>query len=173
MRPPDCKLWIVSGCALLAGIAFASGAGRPRLQPPSASWPGDARGAILRQARGLDHTITMIGFDYQSGTASRTVVAAQSGKILSSEQLPGRPQSSRAEFQEAVRLIRRDARLIGFLDRGAVPEGGFIVDGPPGSPERHRYIQIRLLTSDRRDLLKVALVDLTAGNVASARDSFE
>jgi hypothetical protein len=164
---------VASGGALWCGIALAMGGSRLHPVPASTSCHGDAPGTVVRQVRGPDDTITMILFDYQCGMASRVVVAAKSGQVLSNDRLPGRPQSSRAEFREAVRLIGRDARLTGLLARGAVPEGGFIVDGPPGSPDRHRYVQIRLLTPDRRDLLKVALVDLTAGDVATARDSFE
>lgn len=117
--------------------------------------------------------MTIIQFDYGAGAAFRTVVAAKSGKVLSTERLPGRPQSSRAEFLEAVRLISQTPPLAGLVARGAVPEGGFIVDGPPGSLKWHRYIQIRLLSANRRDLLQVVSVDLTAKNIALVKDSFE
>ena len=77
------------------------------------------------------------------------------------------------EFQDAVCLIGADPMVGRLLAEGAIAEGGFIVDGPAGHPVGHRYIQIRLLSPDRQDLLRVALVDLTARVVASVRSSFE
>jgi hypothetical protein len=115
----------------------------------------------------------MVRFNYATGQASRVVVDESSKKVLREQKFPGRPQSSRQEFEEAVRIIRRDPNLAGLMAGGAVPEGGFIVDGPSGHPSNDRYIQIRLLSPDRRSLLRVTLVDLTVGTVASARDSFE
>jgi hypothetical protein len=128
---------------------------------------------ILRRVEGPDHTITSIRFDYVRGTATRTEINRNSGKVLRSQNLPGRPQSSRREFLEAISIITRDTKLGGLLLSGAVPEGGFIVDGPPDHPAKDRYIQIRLLSQDRVELLRVVLVDLSEGTVASARRSFE
>ena len=101
------------------------------------------------------------------------VVDRKSGKVLQQRKFAGRPQGSRQEFQEAVRIVRQDQQLSSFLASGAATEGGFIVDGPPGHPLQDRYIQVRLLTPDRLTLLRVVLVDLTTGVVASARNSFE
>lgn len=127
----------------------------------------------LRKMSGPDHTITAITIDYTTGIASRIVMAEDSGKVLREQQLAGQPQSSKEEFKEAVEIIGRDRNLTNFISGGAVPEGGFIVDGPYNHPSQDRYIQIRLLTPGRERLLRVVLVDLTAGVVASARDSFE
>jgi len=110
---------------------------------------------------------------YTSGTASRIVTDEKTGAVLSEQRLPGRPQSSREEFREAVEIIGRDSDLSSLLSDGAIAEGGFIVDGPPDHPSRHRYIQIRLLTPDRGKMLRVVLVDLTIGAVASAKNWFE
>jgi hypothetical protein len=138
---------------------------------------GNARGdgpvQILRQVRMPDHTIMVIRFDHASGTASRIVMEEASGKVLQEQTYTGRPQSSSQEFQDAVCIIGSHATLRGFIAGGAVAEGGFIVDGPPGQPASHRYIQLRLLSPDRQRLLQVALVDLTARVVASVRSSFE
>jgi|GEM_PF-3888584 hypothetical protein len=128
---------------------------------------------VLRRVRRPDQTITLIQFSHASGTASRIVMDQNTGKVLREREFPGRPQSSRQEFQQAVHIIRQDQKLAGLISGGAATEGGFIVDGPPGHPLQDRYIQIRLLTPDRRTLLRVVLVDLTAGAVASARTSFE
>jgi hypothetical protein len=128
---------------------------------------------ILRQVRMPDRTIVVIRFDHARGTASRLVLDEASGEVFQEQTYAGRPQSSWGEFQDAVCIIGRDATLARLLAEGAVAEGGFIVDGPAGHPVSHRYIQIRLLSPDRRSLLRVALVDLTERTVASARSSFE
>jgi hypothetical protein len=128
---------------------------------------------ILRQARISDRTIVTLQFDHASGTASRVVVDEGSGKVLQEHIYAGRPQSSRYEFHDAVLIIRCDPALGRLIAEGAVLEGGFIVDGPAGHSASHRYIQIRLLSSDRQNLLRVALVDLTERVVASVRSSFE
>ncbi|MHB8272575.1 hypothetical protein [Bradyrhizobium sp.] len=128
---------------------------------------------ILRQVRVPDHTIIAIRFDHASGTASRVVMDEASGKVLHEHTYAGRPQSSSQEFQDAVCIIGSHSGLRSLIAAGAVAEGGFIVDGPSGHPASHRYIQIRLLSPDRQHLLQVALIDLTARMVASARSSFE
>jgi len=127
---------------------------------------------VLRQIKMPDRMIGMIRFDYASGVATRVVVDESSGKILQYQTYPGRPQSSRQEFHEAVSIIGHDPKLARLVEGGAVTEGGFIVDGPAGHPRNDRYIQIRLLSADRRNLLRVVLVDLTERVVASARSSF-
>jgi hypothetical protein len=76
--------------------------------------------------RGSNQTLAIIAFDYATGTASRIVVEEGSGKVLHEQPLPGRPQSSREEFQEAVQIIGRDAGLAGFFREGAIPEDGFL-----------------------------------------------
>lgn len=127
----------------------------------------------LRQVRMPDHTTSIIRFDHASGTASRVVLDESSGKVLHQQTYAGRPQSSVWEFQQAVSVIACDPILGRLVADGAVAEGGFIVDGPPDRPAHHRYIQIRLLAPDRRDLLRIAVVDLTQQAVASAQSSFE
>lgn len=128
---------------------------------------------VLRQAYEQDRAITLIVFDYATGTASRIVLDGSSRKVLRERILPGRPQSSRKEFREAIEIISRDRKLGHFITNGAVPEGGFIVDGPSGHPSQDRYIQIRLLSPDRRSLLRLVLVDLTLGVAASDRAWYE
>lgn len=128
---------------------------------------------VLRQAYERDCAITLIIFDYATGTASRIVLDASRRKLLREQTLPGRPQSSPKEFQKAIEIISRERKLSHFLTSGAVPEGGFIVDGPPDYPSQDRYIQIRLLSADRRSLLRLVLVDLTRGAVVSDRPWYE
>ena len=128
---------------------------------------------ILRQLPMPDGTTVLIGFDHTRGKAFRVVIDENSGKNFQQQTYPGRPQSSRREFEKAVSIIGRNSTLAGLIAEGAVAEGGFIVDGPAGHPPNNRYIQIRLLSPDRQTLLRVALVDLTEGVVASARGYFE
>jgi hypothetical protein len=129
--------------------------------------------AILRKVQRPDRTVDTIEFDYARGTASRVVSDQTSGKVLESRGYPGRPQSSAQEFQDAVSVIGRDSALASLVAGGVAWEGGFIVDGPSGHPAVDRYIQIRLLSLDRENLLRVVLVDLTQRVVASATNSFE
>jgi hypothetical protein len=133
----------------------------------------DNRIQILRAVPMSDRTVMAIRFDHASGLASQVMIDRESGKVLQEHTYAGRPQSSSREFQDAVCLIGADPVLRRFIAQGALAEGGFIVDGPSDQPLNHRYIQIRLLSPDRRDLLQVVLVDLTAHVVASARSWFE
>src|ERR1039457_2531897 len=112
---------LVLRVACLAGVLVVTLPGGPRTDNPIRT---------LRQVRRPDHTITMIRFDYASGTASQVVIDERSGAVLRDRKYPGRPQSSRQEFQEAVSIIGHDPALASLVAGGAVPEGGFIVDGP-------------------------------------------
>lgn len=154
----------VAAMAGLAAVLLLAVGGNCRAEGPI---------QILRQVRMPDHTIMVIRFDHASGMASRVVVDEASGQVLQAQTYAGRPQSSTQEFQDAVCIIGSHPALRRLLAEGAIAEGGFIVDGPSGHPAGHRYIQIRLLSPDRQHLLQVALVDLTAHAVASARSSFE
>lgn len=132
-----------------------------------------ARANVLRRVRGPNHTVLTIAFDHATGKTSRIVADEASGKVLREESLPGRPQSNRQERDQAISIIADDPTLQFLLFNGAQTEGGFIVDGPSDHPPDHRYIQIRLLSADRRTLLRVVIVDLSAAAVASVRESFE
>jgi hypothetical protein len=134
----------------------------------AAALPGHAD--VLRQVETPRYTIA-ISVDYSSGKGAR-VIHDRNHRVVRVEPLPGRPQSNRSEFERAVAIIRTTTALEDAMRSGAVAEGGFIVDGPPGQPPHHRYIQIRLLSSDRRKLLRVVLVDLSRGVVASVRLTF-
>ncbi len=161
----------LSAACLCASVLASIRCGEPAPRPVPVNQTAGHRIRRLREIRNSNHTITVIAFDYSTGVASR-IVTDEKGKLLHRQQLRGRPQSSREEFQEAVKIIRGNPPLAGLMAGGAIPEGGFIVDGPPDHPMRDRYIQIRLLTPDRSSLLRVILVDLTAGAVASAKTSF-
>jgi hypothetical protein len=114
----------------------------------------DASGAARRIA-------TVVLFDHTAGEARRVLLDLDTGELLANRVLPGRPQGSREEFEEAARIIRRDPGLARLLDEGGVLDGGFIVADPDGS--RRRMIQLKLLSADRHSLLRSITVDLTRG----------
>jgi hypothetical protein len=122
--------------------------------------------ATTADASGKARTIvTAVLFDHTALEARRVTMDGTSGEILSDERLPGRPQSSADEFEEAVQIVRRDAELARLLDGGAVLDGGFIVDDPGGS--RRRMIQLKLMSADRRTPLRTITVDLTRRRLAA------
>lgn len=112
-------------------------------------------------------------FNYSLGNTSRFLVDTASGEVIGEEVLPGRPQPSRSEVQEALRIIQASPELAPLLQAGNVVEGGFAVDAPPGSPSNNRYIQFQLLSSDRNTLQQVIYVDLTSNNIASSSSNFQ
>jgi len=122
--------------------------------------------AVTDDASATKTVATAVIFDHTDGEARRVEIDTDSGEILAEQTLPGRPQSSREEFEEAIQVIRDDPELGGLLDEGAVLDGGFIVDDPGGS--RRRMIQLKLLSRDRYTLLRSITVDLTLGVIASS-----
>jgi len=110
---------------------------------------------------------TVVLFDHTAGEARRVLMDAVSGELLANTRLPGRPQGSREEFEEAVGIVRRDPELARLLDEGGVLDGGFIVDDPAGS--RRRMMQLKLLSADRHTLLRSITVDLTRRVIAVPR----
>ena len=108
--------------------------------------------------------VTVVLFDHTALEARRVLIDPVTNQLLLNERLPGRPQSSDAERDEAVAIVRRDPGLARLLDDGGVLDGGFIVDDPRGS--RRRIMDLKLMSADRRALLRSILVDLTAGEVA-------
>jgi hypothetical protein len=84
--------------------------------------------------------------------------------LIADQAVAGRPQRSLEEVEEASAIIRQDEELRRLLDRGAVLDGGFIVNDPGGS--RRRMIQFKLTSADRRTLLRTITVDLTLQRIA-------
>ena len=123
---------------------------------------------------------TIVLFDHTASEARQIEIDASTGDVLADRTLPGRPQSSREEFNDAIEIIRGDDELARLLDQGAVADGGFIVDdddptrGRHGTPDqdssfpRHRLIQLKLLSPDRFTLLRSIVVDLTEHVIASS-----
>ncbi|HEX8920475.1 MAG TPA: hypothetical protein VF766_03290 [Pyrinomonadaceae bacterium] len=112
---------------------------------------------------------SVIVFNYSQGRASRYLVDAETGELLSEETLRGRPQASAEEKDEAAEIIRRSDELNRLLRENNQLEGGFIVDDPRrGSSSRNRFIQFHILSPDRQRILRLVVVDLTERRVALA-----
>jgi hypothetical protein len=106
--------------------------------------------------------------NYSRGQAYRVLVDPSSGVIARQEELPGRPQSSLSERQEAKQIMSKDPTLAALLTPGVLVEGGFAVVPPPNSNPKHRYLQMHVVSSDRRSFLRTVYVDLTSGKIVAA-----
>lgn len=113
--------------------------------------------------------MTVVLFDHTALEARRVVLDPATNRLLLNELLPGRPQRSEREFDEATAIIRRDPALARLLDDGGVLDGGFVVDDALGS--RRRMLQLKLISADRRTPLRTIVVDLTRGEVASVANA--
>jgi hypothetical protein len=123
----------------------------------TAAGTGDS-GAIAKTV------VTVVLFDHTALEARRVLFDPVTNQLLLNERLSGRPQRSDAERDEAVAIVRQDPGLARLLDDGGVLDGGFIVDDPRGS--RRRIMDLKLMSADRRALLRSILVDLTGGEIA-------
>jgi hypothetical protein len=120
----------------------------------------------IRASGGQTKAVAMVVlFDHTAGEASRVLLDTVTGDVLSADRLPGRPQGSPEEFEEAVKIVRADSVLAPVLEAGGVLDGGFIVDDRGGS--RRRLMQLKLLSADRQSTLRTIHVDLTRGTIAS------
>lgn len=111
---------------------------------------------------------SIVLFNYSTGNATRYRVDALNGEVLSEETLRGRPQASPEERQEAIQIIQANPQHARLLQAGGIIEGGFIVDDPVGASPGNRFIQMHVLSSDRRRIQSVTIVDLTTGIIASS-----
>jgi hypothetical protein len=111
---------------------------------------------------------TIIVFSYGEGRAYRVLYEPATKRVVSRELLPGRPQPSAEERKEVFSLIRTDVAHAKLLAAGDVLEGGFAVDGPPGSSERDRFVQVYVLSPDRQSFVRVVTVDLTTTKIVSS-----
>jgi hypothetical protein len=115
------------------------------------------------------HLATVVLFNYTLGKATRFVIDTETGALVREQPLHGRPQPSEEELQEASRIVRGDVVHKRLLEVGDVLEGSFIVDGPPGAPPLHRYLQMQVLSPDRHRIERLVVVDLATGTIASSR----
>jgi len=134
---------------------------------------------ISDASNGSTSIATIVLFDHTAGEARQIEIDVSTGDVLADRTLSGRPQRSREELNDAIKIIRGDDELARLLRQGAVVDGGFIVsdddpdDGRHGlarasSAAPHRLIQLKLLSRDRFTLLRSIVVDLTAGVIASS-----
>jgi hypothetical protein len=121
--------------------------------------------ATVTGTSGESRTIlTVVLFDHTALEARSVSIDAVTNTLIADEVIAGRPQRSPEELEEAAAIIRQDLALDRLLDRGAVLDGGFIVSDPGGS--RRRMIQFKLVTADRRTLIRTITVDLTLQRIA-------
>jgi hypothetical protein len=117
--------------------------------------------SVSGQSRSI---VTVILFDHTALETRRVSIDAVTNVLIADEVVSGHPQRSPEELEEASAIIRQDEALGQLLDQGAVLDGGFIVDDPVGS--RRRMIQFKLVSGDRRALLRTITIDLTLQRVA-------
>jgi len=121
--------------------------------------------ATMTGMSGESRTIlTVVLFDHTALETRNVSIDAVTNVLIADEVVAGRPQRSAEELEEASAIIRQDEALRRLLDRGAVLDGGFIVDDPGGS--RRRTIQFKLVTADRRTLVRTITVDLTRQRIS-------
>jgi hypothetical protein len=115
---------------------------------------------------------TSVVFNYTTNRATRLHVNSN-GSVQRQETLSGVPQSSREERNQAMTVVKNLPELARLIaqENGAL-EGGFVVSPPDGRPSDHRYVQIKILSSDRRRLLRFVTVDMTSNSVASTFQRF-
>jgi hypothetical protein len=116
---------------------------------------------------------TSVVFNYTTNRALRLHLDSTSGAVVRQETLSGVPQSSREERDQAMGLVRNLPELSRLIaEENAALEGGFVVSPPDGRPSNHRYLQIKILSQDRRRLLRFVTVDMTSNSVANTFQRF-
>lgn len=106
--------------------------------------------------------------NYGTGQAVRVRMAPDTGRVESVEPLPGRPQSSAEERQEAEGILKGASEVAPLLSGNAVLRGGFVVDPPAGAPTG-RYLEYHIVTPDGRSFVAEVVVDLATKRVAQVR----
>jgi hypothetical protein len=110
--------------------------------------------------------------NYSRGGATRATLDLTSGEV-SEAALRGRPQASPEELAEAASIVGSDPAHVRLLGGGQRLGGGFIVDPPPGVESHdgsaHRFLQLHVLSADRRRIEHVVTVDLTSGAIAASQ----
>ncbi len=116
---------------------------------------------------------TSVVFNYTTNRAIRLHVDSNSGSVVRQETLSGVPQSSQEEREQAMTIVKNLPELSRLIaeENGAL-EGGFVVSPPDGRPIDHRYVQIKILSNDRRRLLRFVTVDMTSNLVANTFQRF-
>jgi hypothetical protein len=108
-------------------------------------------------------------YNHANGQAERVLFDPSSNAVVSREPLRGLPSPTEEELEEASKAIRADAELAKLFQAGGHLSGGFLGSAPAGSPPHHRYLQMQLLSPDRKQIQKVVVVDLTTVTIASSK----
>jgi hypothetical protein len=116
-------------------------------------------GAIAIRDQASSASVTF--FDYTTGKTTRYTIDLRNGELLREQALPGHPQSSQEERDDATVIIQQDRELSSLLQSGHKLIGGFIVDAPSGTVSWHRYMQMRIVTEDMKRTGRVVIIDLT------------
>jgi hypothetical protein len=112
----------------------------------------------------------VVFLNYGTGAAFAVVADADTRQVLEVQPMRGRPQSSREERAEARALVEQDPALGPLLRQGAVLEGGFVVDPPPGTPTVGRYLEFHVLSADRTRFEREVIVDVASQRVVASRE---
>ena len=107
-----------------------------------------------------------IAYVVNYGDGSAMELAFRPGDVERAEarRLPGRVQSSEEEREKARAIIREGTGL----SAGAVLEGGFVVDPPPGASPG-RYLEFHIATPDRARIESEVIVDMGRRRIAARR----
>lgn len=166
--------------AVLLAVALAA----PAQKPPPCPSPADAarlvehpalraypRARVIRticEDRGKEPPRTLaIAWivSYETGEAAEVQFAPGSLNDIDVRKMRGRPQSSEDEREEAKALVRELLRV----DRDLVVEGGFAVAAPDGAPPG-RYLELHVVSADRKRMLAEVIVDLSRRRIAAERN---
>lgn len=101
---------------------------------------------------------------YETGVAAVVTFDSADLRALDVRRMPGRPQSSVEEREEARALIRESVRV----PEGHAIEGGFVVDPPRGGPPG-RYLHFLIAPRARHVPKQEVIVDLTRRKVTPGR----
>ena len=119
----------------------------------------------------LSFVAVAVMVNYGTGQTVRVRMAPDTGRVESVEPLPGRPQSSAEERQEAEEILKGAPEVTPLLSGNAVLRGGFVVDPPAGAPATGRYLEYHIVSPDGRSFVAEVVVDLAAKRVVQVRRS--
>jgi hypothetical protein len=109
--------------------------------------------------------VDVLVVSYGTSQGAHAFVDAETRQVVRVRIIRGRPQSSEVERQEAERRIRATPAVAPLFRAGAYVVGGFAVDAPPGEPKAGRYLEFHIGSSDRKTILRKAVVNMATGKV--------
>jgi hypothetical protein len=111
----------------------------------------------------------VILYDHSTGKAERLLFDPGKDQIVKREKLAGQPSPTEDELEEAVNIIKANPELAKLISAGGQITGGFLASPPEGGPTNDRYVQMQILTPDRRQIQRVVLVNLSSGAIAETK----